>query len=159
MTITTAPSGSSNSGSNSGGSGNGGGGVDDSSVSFGDDSIAPMVSATAGLVGSGRSMALSMAVANNDSSNQLSRDIRFSSSRSSSSGQQYATTSSAFLASLSGVGNGRVERPAKQLLDLPVEILDHIFSYVGYRKVSQMRLVSFLLFYILVQRGPYFNVR
>lgn len=28
------------------------------------------------------------------------------------------------------------------LLDLPVEILGHIFSYVGYKKVSQMRVIS-----------------
>lgn len=28
------------------------------------------------------------------------------------------------------------------LLDLPVEILGHIFSYVGYKKVAQMRVVS-----------------
>lgn len=30
----------------------------------------------------------------------------------------------------------------RQLLDMPVEILDKIFSYVGYRKVAQMRVVS-----------------
>lgn len=35
--------------------------------------------------------------------------------------------------------------PAQQrvfLLDLPVELLDKIFSYVGYKKVAQVRVVS-----------------
>ncbi|XP_055528281.1 uncharacterized protein LOC129720706 [Wyeomyia smithii] len=34
------------------------------------------------------------------------------------------------------------EQPALNLLDLPIEILGHIFSYVGYKKVAQMRVVS-----------------
>ncbi|XP_053683967.1 uncharacterized protein LOC128734027 [Sabethes cyaneus] len=33
-------------------------------------------------------------------------------------------------------------QPALNLLDLPIEILGHIFSYVGYKKVAQMRVVS-----------------
>lgn len=33
------------------------------------------------------------------------------------------------------------QRPAN-LLDLPLEMLDEIFSYVGYHKVSQIRVVS-----------------
>lgn len=32
--------------------------------------------------------------------------------------------------------------PELNLLDMPVEILGHIFSYVGYKKVAQMRVIS-----------------
>lgn len=32
------------------------------------------------------------------------------------------------------------------LLDLPIEILDKIFSYVGYKKTAQLRVVSFFFF-------------
>lgn len=37
-----------------------------------------------------------------------------------------------------------VEQKVKQteLLNLPVEILDKIFSYTGYKKIGQMRTVS-----------------
>lgn len=34
------------------------------------------------------------------------------------------------------------DEEGRNLLELPVEILGHIFSYVGYKKVSQMRVVS-----------------
>lgn len=41
----------------------------------------------------------------------------------------------------------------KNLLDLPIEMLEKIFSYVGYKKVSQLRLVSstamWVLFYVV----------
>lgn len=31
-------------------------------------------------------------------------------------------------------------------LDLPIEILDKIFSYVGYKKTAQLRVVNFIMF-------------
>lgn len=34
------------------------------------------------------------------------------------------------------------DEEGRNLLELPVEILGHIFSYVGYKKVSQMRVIS-----------------
>lgn len=37
-----------------------------------------------------------------------------------------------------------VSRPTIKLLDLPQEVIEKILSYVGYKKVSQMRMVSFL---------------
>lgn len=42
-----------------------------------------------------------------------------------------------------------VEHKVKQteLLNLPVEILDKIFSYTGYKKIGQMRTVSDSLFF------------
>lgn len=50
-----------------------------------------------------------------------------------------------------------VELEVKQieLLDLPVEILDKIFSYTGYKKIGQMRAVSriflFFIFYLFLK--------
>lgn len=43
-----------------------------------------------------------------------------------------------------------VEHKVKQteLLNLPVEILDKIFSYTGYKKIGQMRTVSLFFLFI-----------
>lgn len=38
----------------------------------------------------------------------------------------------------------------KNLMDLPVEILDKIFGYTGYKNVAQIRLVSLLVFLFFI---------
>lgn len=56
------------------------------------------------------------------------------------------TCSSRIAPSSSGIGGGVVhQQPIHQqvfLLDLPVELLDKIFAFVGYKKVAQIRVVS-----------------
>lgn len=56
------------------------------------------------------------------------------------------------------VEDGDVRRSSTQretltLFDLPMEILDKIFSYVGYKKVGQLRVVSVIILKVFIRLG------
>lgn len=59
---------------------------------------------------------------------------------SASQGPEIVLTSNSATVHRNAVGQPPAQRVF--LLDLPVELLDKIFAYVGYKKVAQIRIVS-----------------
>lgn len=70
------------------------------------------------------------------------------SNNTASSSSSFAATTNRGRPAMACVAATRM-LPPSNILELPMEMLEEIFSYVGYKKVSQMRLVRFemLLFY------------